>query len=83
VIVIARPRPGGPRPRGRTGRTAGYHSGAAGIAAMVGHHIGMFEFDTLAAGALEAALADSRTRMVWHRRRTDHRYELTGNGGWR
>jgi L-ascorbate metabolism protein UlaG (beta-lactamase superfamily) len=54
---------------------------AAGIPEMVGHHIGMFEFNTLAPDALDAALAGNRTRVVWHRPRTDQRYELTGGGG--
>jgi L-ascorbate metabolism protein UlaG (beta-lactamase superfamily) len=54
---------------------------AAGIPELVGHHIGMFEFNTLSPGVLAAAMAANSTGVGWHRPRTGHRYWLTRRGG--
>jgi hypothetical protein len=53
---------------------------AAGIPEVVGHHIGMFEFNTLAPRVLDAAIAGNRTGVAWHRPHPHHRYELTRGG---
>lgn len=49
---------------------------AAGIPDLVGHHVGMFDFNTLSEAVLDAAIAANRSEVTWRKPRPDSRLEL-------